>query len=240
MLSSREKYVPSPPAEHDSRVTTTSKIRVLIVDDHPITRHGLKQLVNQQTDLVVCGEAHDAGNAIALLGEFRPDVAIVDVALGSTSGLDLTKNLRTSAPNLPILIVSMHDEALYADRALRAGAMGYVMKQDAAEKVVIAIRHLLRGEFFLSGKQKERMPHRFTRKRPEETVFAIDTLSDREREVFLLIGEGWSTRHVAEKLGLSSKTIDSYREHIKLKLGLENGGELVRHAIQWARAEATD
>lgn len=240
--SASDKSVPLASAEDDSRTASTGKVRVLIVDDHPITRHGIKQLLNQQTDLEVCGETDDAGNAIDLLGEFQPDVAIVDVALRSTSGLDLTKNLRTSAPNLPILVVSMHDEALYADRALRAGAMGYVMKQDAAEKVVIAIRHLLRGEFFLSGKQKERMPQRFShaRKRPEETVFAIDTLSDREMEVFLLIGEGWSTRHVAAKLGLSSKTIDSYREHIKLKLGLENGGELVRHAIQWARAEATE
>jgi DNA-binding NarL/FixJ family response regulator len=215
------------------------KLRVLIVDDHPITRQGMKALVNQQLNLEVCAEADSAPRAIELLAETQPDLAIIDVSLKTTNGIELTKNLKAQAPELAILVVSMHDEVLYAERALRAGAMGYVMKQDAGEKVALALQHLLRGEIYLSSRMKERMLHRFVNKKREGMVFAIDTLSDREMEVFQLLGNGYSTRQVAEKLGLSSKTIDSYREHLKLKLGLESGAELVQHAIQWARTEAT-
>jgi DNA-binding NarL/FixJ family response regulator len=217
----------------------STKLKVLLVDDHPITRQGLKALVNQQPNLEVCGETDGAAQAIELLGKLQPDLVIVDVSLKTTNGIELTKNLKAHAPNLPILVVSMHDEALYAERALRAGAMGYVMKQEAGEKVALALQHLLRGDIFLSPRMKEKMLHRFVNKKREGMVFAIDTLSDREMEVFQLIGNGYSTRQIAQKLGLSSKTIDSYREHLKLKLGLESGAELVRHAIQWARTEAT-
>lgn len=232
----------SPPAlatEEQPIAADPGKLRVLLVDDHPITRQGLKALVNQQPNLEVCGETDTAAQAIDLVSSLQPDLAIVDVALKTTNGIELTKNLKAHSPNLPILVVSMHDEALYAERALRAGAMGYVMKQEAGEKVALAIQHLLRGEIFLSAKMKERMLHRFVNKKREGMVFAIDTLSDREMEVFQLIGNGYSTRQIAQKLGLSSKTIDSYREHLKLKLGLETGADLVRHAIQWARTEAT-
>jgi DNA-binding NarL/FixJ family response regulator len=190
---------------------TSTKMKVLIVDDHPITRQGMKALINQQLNLEVCGEADNAAQAIDMVGKLQP--------------------------NLPILVVSMHDEALYAERALRAGAMGYVMKQDAGEKVATAIEHLLRGEIYLSAKMKEKMLHRFVNKKSDGMVFAIDTLSDREMEVFHLIGNGYSTRQIAQKLNLSSKTIDSYREHLKLKLSLDSGAELVRYAIQWARHE---
>jgi DNA-binding NarL/FixJ family response regulator len=216
-----------------------SKLRVLLVDDHPITRQGMRALINQQLNLEVCGEADSAPEAIALLAKLAPDLAIVDVSLKSTNGIELTKNMKAQAPNLPILVVSMHDELLYAERALRAGAMGYVMKQEAGDKVALAIQHLLRGEIYLSPKMKEKMLHRFVNKKNDQLVFSIDTLSDREMEVFQLIGNGFSTRQIAQKLNLSSKTIDSYREHLKLKLGLETGAELVRHAIQWARTEAT-
>ena len=219
--------------------STPSKLKVLLVDDHPITRQGMKALVNQQMNLEVCGETDTAAQAIDMLGKLQPDLAIVDVSLKTTNGIELTKDIKAHSPNLPVLVVSMHDEALYAERALRAGAMGYVMKQDAGEKVVLAIQHLLRGEIFVSARMKEKMLHRFVNKKREGMVFAIDTLSDREMEVFQLIGNGYSTRQIAEKLGLSSKTIDSYREHLKLKLGLDTGADLVRHAIQWARTEAT-
>lgn len=219
--------------------TQRQKTRVLIVEDHPVTRHGLKALINQQLNLEVCGEADSAPAALDILDRSKPDLAIVDVSLKSTSGIELTKEIKSRAPQVMVLVVSMHDEALYAERALRAGAMGYVMKQEAGEKVVTAIQHLLRGELYLSGNMAERMLHRFVNKKSDGMVFAIDTLSDREMEVFQLIGTGFSTRQIADKLKLSSKTIDSYREHLKLKLGLATGADLMRHAIQWARCEAT-
>jgi DNA-binding NarL/FixJ family response regulator len=224
--------------EDPPAATVAAKLRVLLVDDHPITRQGLKALVNQQLNLEVCAETDNAAQAVELLTKYKPDLAIVDVSLKATNGIELTKNLKAHSPELPILIVSMHDEALYAERALRAGAMGYIMKQDAGEKVILAIQHLLRGEIFLSTRMKEKMLHRFVNHKREGMVFSIDTLSDREMEVFQLIGNGYSTRQIAQKLGLSSKTIDSYREHLKQKLSLESGSDLVRHAIQWARTEA--
>jgi DNA-binding NarL/FixJ family response regulator len=214
-----------------------AKIRVLIVDDHPITRQGMKALINMQLNLEVCGETDTAAHALQLVSELQPDLVIIDVSLKTTNGIELTKNIKAMSPNVPLLVVSMHDEALFAERALRAGAMGYVMKQEAGEKVATAIQHLLRGDIFLSTKMQEKMLHRFMNKRNEPMVFTMDTLSDREMEVFQLIGNGYSTRQIAQKLNLSSKTIDSYREHLKLKLNLASGAELVRHAIQWARTE---
>lgn len=213
----------------------TAKLKVLIVDDHPVTRQGLKALINQQLNLEVCAEADSGPQAMDMLQRTAPDLALVDVTLKSMNGIELTKALKAQAPNLPILVVSMHDESLYAERALRAGAMGYVMKQEAGEKVAVAVQHLLRGEIYLSPRMKEKMLHRFVHKKSDTAVFAMDTLSDREMEVFELIGNGFSTRQIAEKLNLSSKTIDSYREHLKLKLSLETGADLVRHAIQWGR-----
>jgi DNA-binding NarL/FixJ family response regulator len=217
----------------------STKLKVLLVDDHPITRQGMKALVNQQPNLEVIGEADNAPYAIELVGKLQPDLAIVDIALKTTNGIELTKNIKVQAPNLPVLIVSMHDEGLYAERALRAGAMGYLMKQEASDKIIQAINRLLQGEIYLSDKIKEKMLHRFVNKKGDNMVFSIDTLSDREMEVFQLIGNGYSTRQIAQKLNLSSKTIDSYREHLKLKLNLESGAELVRHAIQWARNEGS-
>lgn len=224
--------------ESGSQPPASTKTRVLLVEDHPITRQGLKALINQQLNLTVCGEADSAADAIALVQTLQPDLAIVDVSLRGSSGLELVKTLRERFTTLPVLMVSMHDEALFAERALRAGALGYVMKHEAADKIATAIQHVLRGELYLSNKMKERVLHRFVSKKNDGLVFAMDTLSSREMEVFQLIGNGFSTRQIAEKLNLSSKTIDSYREHLKLKLGLETGAELIRHAIQWVRSEA--
>ncbi len=232
-------FAPSTAVEEAPVPNQPPKLKVLLVDDHPITRQGMKALVNQQPNLEVCGEADNAAYAIELVGKLQPDLAIVDIALKTTNGIELTKNIKVQAPNLPVLIVSMHDEGLYAERALRAGAMGYLMKQEAGEKVIQAIQRLLQGEIYLSDKIKEKMLHRFVNKKGDGMVFSIDTLSDREMEVFQLIGNGYSTRQIAQKLNLSSKTIDSYREHLKLKLNLESGAELVRHAIQWARNEGS-
>jgi len=216
---------------------TLAKRRIFLVDDHPITRQGVVVLINQEADLEVCGEADSAPKAFDLLQKSKADLAVVDISLKTTSGIELTKNLKVLLPDLPVLIMSMHDESLYAERALRAGAKGYVMKQEASDNILIAIRRILDGELYLSDKMKEKMLHRLVHNRKDEVVFSIDTLSDREMEVFQLIGNGFSTRQIATKLNLSVKTIDSYREHLKLKLHIEKGADLVRHAIQWVKSE---
>ncbi len=215
--------------------TSAARLKILLVDDHPITRQGLKVLINLQANLRVCAEADSAEAALGQVEEHKPDLAIVDITLKASNGIELTKQLKAKVPQMPILIVSMHDEGVYAERALRAGAMGYLMKQEAGEKVVEAIQRLLKGELYVSARIKEKMLHRAAQAKPDSPAFAIDSLSDREMEVFQLIGNGYSTKQIAQKLNLSSKTIDSYREHLKEKLNLETGPELVQYAIQWAR-----
>lgn len=211
--------------------------RIFLVDDHPVTREGVRVLIDQEPDLVVCGQADSAPAALQLIQRLKPDLAVVDITLKTTSGIELMKNVKALLPDLPVLIMSMHDESLYAERALRAGAKGYVMKHEASDRILTAIRSVLAGDLYLSEKMKEKMLHRLVRSRKNEVVFTIDTLSDREMEVFQLIGNGFGTRQIADKLNLSVKTIDSYREHLKLKLRLEKGSDLVRHAIQWVRSE---
>jgi DNA-binding NarL/FixJ family response regulator len=211
--------------------------RIFLVDDHPVTREGVRVLIDQEPDLVVCGQADSAPAALQLIQRLKPDLAVVDITLKTTSGIELMKNVKALLPDLPVLIMSMHDESLYAERALRAGAKGYVMKHEASDRILVAIRSVLAGDLYLSDKMKEKMLHRLVRSRKNEVVFTIDTLSDREMEVFQLIGNGFGTRQIADKLNLSVKTIDSYREHLKLKLRLDKGSDLVRHAIQWVRSE---
>ena len=212
--------------------------RIVLVDDHPITRQGVTALINQQPDLEVCGEADNAIRALEVLKEQKPDLAIIDISLKSISGIELMKNIKVQFPKLPVLVMSMHDETLYAERALRAGAKGYIMKQEANQQVLIAINRVLKGEIYLSEKSKEKMLHRMVNNRRETPGFSIDSLSDRELEVFQLIGNGFSTRQIAAKLNLSVKTIDSYREHLKLKLHLAKGSHLVQQAIQWVKSES--
>lgn len=223
----------------DKSTPSAVKHRILLVDDHPITRQGVAVLINQESDLEVIGEADSAPAAIAFLQKQPADLAIVDITLKTTNGIELLKHLRVLAPDMPVLVMSMHDEGIYAERAMRAGARGYIMKQEASNRVLSAIRTVLAGELHLSDRMKERMLHRLVKNRKEEIRFSIDTLSDREMEVFQLIGEGYSTRQVAAKLNLSVKTIDSYREHLKLKLQLESGKDLVRYAIQWMRGASS-
>lgn len=211
--------------------------RIFLVDDHPATRGGVRALIDQDEQLEVCGEADSAPVALQLMQKLNPDLAVVDITLKTTSGIELMKNAKALLPDLPVLIMSMHDESLYAERSLRAGAKGYIMKSEASERILVAIHRVLEGEIYLSEAMKEKMLHRLVRSKKDEVVFTIDTLSDREMEVFQLIGNGYGTRQIAEKLHLSVKTIDSYREHLKLKLRLEKGSDLVRHAIQWARSE---
>ncbi len=231
----------NPPAPAPAASTPASgepvRHRIFLVDDHPVTREGVRVLIDQEPDLVVCGQADSAPAALQLIQRLKPDLAVVDITLKTTSGIELMKNVKALLPDLPVLIMSMHDESLYAERALRAGAKGYVMKHEASDRILTAIRSVIAGDLYLSEKMKEKMLHRLVRSRKNEVVFTIDTLSDREMEVFQLIGNGFGTRQIAEKLNLSVKTIDSYREHLKLKLRLEKGSDLVRHAIQWVRSE---
>jgi len=210
--------------------------KVFLVDDHPLVRQGLTQLIGQEDDLVVCGEAETAPEALRLVGTLKPDVAIVDLTLKDGSGLELVKDLKLRQPGLPVLVLSMHDETLYGERVLRAGARGYVMKDQAADKIVAALRRVLSGEVYLSDKMALRVLDRFAGK-PAGAGSPVDLLSDREIEVFQLIGRGISTRQIAEKLHLSVKTVETYREHIKIKLKLETAADTLQHAIQWVQHE---
>ena len=215
------------------------KARVLLVDDHPILRKGLAQMINMEQDLTVCGEAEEAGKAFELVGTLQPDVAVVDISLKTGNGIELVKNIKARYPELPILVLSMHDESLYAERALRAGSLGYIMKEEATEQVLVAIRRVLKGEIFLSEKMKSRMLQQLTTGgRNKVVVSPIENLTDRELEVFRLIGEGRSTRQIAGELHLSVRTVEAYREYIKSKLNLRNATELVQHAFHWVHHEA--
>lgn len=208
-------------------------IRVLIVDDHSLVRRGMVELLSHESDLTVCGEAADLPTAFRLLHETRPDVAVVDITLNSGNGLELIKEIKASHPQVRIVVSSMHDETLFGERCLRAGAAGYVNKEEAAEKVVAAIRTVLTGRLYLSDQLAQRMLMRAVGQTNPATASPLDTLTDRELEVFALIGQGQTTRQIAEKLDLSFKTIESYRENIKTKLNLKNAAELSLHAVHW-------
>jgi DNA-binding NarL/FixJ family response regulator len=215
-----------------------NKARVLVVDDHPIVRQGLVQLINNEPDLAVCAQADTAHDGMKLIASEKPDVAIVDLSLADKSGLEMIKDIKTRFPKLPVLVLSMHDEQLYAERALRAGALGYVMKEEATENVMTAIRSVIRGEIYVSGSMTGKILHHFVGGRPAETkINPVERLSDRELEVFQLIGQGRPTREIAEKLFLSVKTIETYRAHIKEKLKLQNATQLLQQAIQWVQSQ---
>jgi len=211
---------------------------VLIVDDHPIVRQGLTQLIDQEPDLHVCGQAEDAYQAMRAIRERTPDMVLVDISLKQTSGIELIKDIKVQYPSLPVLTLSMHDEGIYAERALRAGAKGYIMKQEATEKVVTAIRRVLAGEVYVSEGMAAKMVSKLVAGPAETGGSPVDRLSDRELEVFRLIGAGYGTREMAQKLHLSIKTIETYRAHIKEKLDLVDANELLRTAITWVNAES--
>jgi DNA-binding NarL/FixJ family response regulator len=213
---------------------------VFIVDDHAILRQGLALLIDREPDLAVCGDAEDASSALRKIEETKPDVALVDISLNGRDGLDLLKDIRALDPNLPVLILSMLDESFYAERALRAGASGYIMKQEATERVLVAIRRILDGEIYVSERMANRMLHQFAGGGKGGQLSPIAGLTDRELEVFRLIGEGHGTRQIAEELHISVKTVESYQAHIKEKLSLKNARELFQRAIQWtASGKAT-
>ena len=215
------------------------KKTVFIVDDHPLLRQGLALLVNREDDLTVCGEAEEAQTAMKEIAARRPDILIADISLNGPDGLELLKSLRALYPSLPVLILSMHDESIYAERALRARANGYIMKQEATEKVLVAVRRILGGDIYLSDRMSNKLLHQYISGASPDMNSRLSTLSDRELEVFRLIGEGRSTRQIAEKLHLSIKTVETYQAHIKDKLSLHSGRELVQHAIQSNISEKT-
>lgn len=213
------------------------KHRILVVDDHPIVRQGLTLLINRENDLTVCAEAEDARTAIQSITSAKPDILVVDISLNGPDGLDLLKDIRARYPELPVLILSMHDESIYAERALRAGAQGYIMKQEASEKVLVALRRILSNEIYVSERISNRMLQRFIGGTAQGRPSSVADLTDRELEVFRLIGEGHSTRQIAQQLHISVKTVESYQAHIKEKLSLRSARELMQHAIQWSLNE---
>ena len=215
------------------------KKRILIVDDHPVVREGLAMIINQQEDLMTCGEADDAQTALEAVAQLQPDLVIVDISLKGVNGIELIKRLQRQYEKIPILVLSMHDESLYVERVLRGGARGYIMKQEGTEKVVTAINRVLAGEIYVSDAMGKKLLRTFHEGRPDPGVPSVERLSDRELEVFRLVGQGYGTRQIAETLHVSVKTVNTYRQHIKEKLKLKSGSDLLRHAIHWVQSEGS-
>ena len=211
----------------------TESRRIVVVDDHPIVRRGLIELINEAEGLQVCGEAADVASALELVQREQPDLALIDLTLGDGHGLDLIKRISSAGLAVKMLVVSMLDESLYADRVLRAGASGYLRKEQATDHIVSAIRKVLAGEIYLSPLATARVLNQVASS-DAAVRSPVETLSDRELEVFELLGDGLASREIAARLTLSVKTVETYREKIKAKLGLRNGSELTRHAIHWA------
>jgi DNA-binding NarL/FixJ family response regulator len=212
------------------------KRRIFLVDDHPLVREGLTNLINEQNDLAVCGEAEDCAGAMTGIAKTRPDVVLVDISLKNESGLELVKNLESQFPLVALIVLSMHDEALYAERALRAGARGYVMKRESTKSVLASIRRVLEGGVYVSERVVNSMARRFTSSPKQAEASPVERLSDRELEIFRLLGQGRTTAQIAEDLHLSLKTVQAYCARAKEKFGVSSLGELLRAAIRWEDA----
>jgi len=212
-----------------------AKKSILIVDDHPVFRAGLTALVNLESDLAIAGEAHDAIQAMSAIESLRPDLVLMDMSLPGKSGLELLKDVRAMHPGLPVLIISMHDEAIYAERVLKAGGRGYIMKQAGPDKVIEAVRRVLEGRVFVSERISAQILDAMSDSRGKSAGSGASTskLTDREFEVLGLIGQGKEPNEIARLLHLSIKTVDTHRGHIKEKLGLRNGTELIHYATRW-------
>lgn len=215
------------------KVPVKSRAKILIVDDHPIMRRGLAELIDLEKDLMVCGEADTIQAALDLIKSRQPHLALVDLSLKNENGVELIKDIKARFPAVLVLVLSMHDEMFYAERVLRAGAKGYIMKQQATSQVLVAIRKILAGEVYLSDAVSSKILRTYTGGKSQVSGSSYDKLSDRELEVFRLIGTGLGTRQIAERLSRSVKTVETYREHIKLKLDLKDSSALVQSAIQW-------
>ena len=222
------------------KAAPAARRRILLVDDHPFMRAGLGQLIGCQPDLVVGGEAGNPAEALQALARQRPDLILTDLTMPGRSGLEFIKDLRAAHPEIPILVVSMHDEAVYAERVLRAGARGYIMKEAGGEALLGAIRQVLRGEAYVSPKMSARILENLSSRRPRGSTSPIERLTDREFEVFQLIGQGKGTREIATELHLSPKTVDVHRSHLKEKLGLRDATALIRHAVRWVETRSPE
>jgi DNA-binding NarL/FixJ family response regulator len=218
-----------------SSATTTRK-RLLILDDHPMMREGLAQLINNENDLTVCGEAGTGQEALDLIAKQKPDLVLADISLPDKSGLEVIKEIQTFNPGLEVLVISMHEESLYAQRVLRAGARGYIMKQEGGKKLMEAIRRVLGGQIYVSEKVSSTLLESFSTP-IGKTKSPIEQLSDREFEVLQLLGQGKGTGEIATHLRLSVKTVDAHRANIKRKLNLQTGSELVRYAVRWVETQ---
>jgi DNA-binding NarL/FixJ family response regulator len=221
------------------RLSRIVRKAILVVDDHPMTRAGLAQLINKQADMEVYGEAGTPLQAFRGISKRRPDLILTDITMPGGSGMEFIKDVLALHKGLPILVVSMHDELIYAERALRAGARGYIMKEAGGEMLLMAIRRVLRGEVFVSGRVNATLLEAVAGHRPRGSQSPIRKLSDREFEVFQLIGQGESTREIAQHLHLSPKTVAAHREHIKDKLRLTDSTSLVRYAVRWVETQDT-
>jgi DNA-binding NarL/FixJ family response regulator len=216
------------------------KARLLLVDDHAIVRDGLAQLVQREHDLTVCGEAASAEEAVQVLTRCQPDLVVLDISLGGANGLELIKNLKAIDPGLRMLVLSMHDETHYAERALRAGANGYVMKGAGRDQIMRAIRTVLGGEIFVSDTINKSILHQYLHGAGGTSASPINNLGDRELEILTLLGKGLGSKEIAERLHLSQKTVDSHRTHMKEKLGLKGAPELIRFAFEWVSSQELD
>ncbi|MGN6626657.1 MAG: response regulator transcription factor [Tepidisphaeraceae bacterium] len=221
-----------------SEAEPKTKTRILVVDDHPIVRERLAELINQEPDLFVCGEAEDSTQALKAVQSLQPDLAIVDITLKNTYGIELIKQFKDVCPKLPVLVLSMHDESLYGERSLRAGAKGYLTKQEATRQVVTAIRRILAGEVFVSDSMAASILKKVAGGTTTEGGSPTDVLSNRELEVFHLLGQGLGVRQIAESLFISVKTVEAHREHIKQKMHFKSSAELLRYAIHYVMKDA--
>jgi DNA-binding NarL/FixJ family response regulator len=219
-----------------SQVKDTRK-RILLVDDHAVVRFGITQLINRERDLVVCGEEEDAGRALSAVAKLKPDLVIADISLKESSGVELIRNLKAQFSSVPVLVVSTHNESIYAEIVFRAGALGYLMKADALDKIIAAIRRVLSGNIYVSEALGAQMLHAQVRGRPALQESPVKGLSDRELEVFRLIGQWKKTGEIARELHLSVKTIEYYREQIKRKLDLKDSAQLTQRATAWVQEE---
>jgi len=217
--------------------TAQAQTRILIVDDHPMMREGLAQLIGQQPDMAVCGEAGEAGDALEKVRLLKPSLVLADITLPGRNGLELIKDIQALEAGVLVLVISMHDESFYAERVLRAGGRGYVMKQEGGKKILEAIRQVAAGQIFVSDKTSARILEIFSGRQPAEGRAAVENLTDREFEVFQLIGQGMGTKELAGQLHLSPKTIQVHRANIKVKLRVRSMAELIRHAVRWVESE---
>ncbi len=215
------------------------KVEIFIVEDHPLFREGIAQIINSEEDLHVCGHAPDASSAMAQIEKMRPDLVIVDITLKDSSGIELTRDITRVYDDMPVLVLSMHDERIFADRVLKVGARGYITKEESTDNVIKAIRRVLSGKMYISDDMMDHFLNRYTSGRNDGRS-PVETLSEREFEVFNLIGQGLANRHIAEILCVSSRTISTYRERIKEKLSLSNNAELNRYVMRWFQTNGQD